>query len=390
MTTRSIWLRLLFTALATAAPEVGCQPVSAAPDAPEVAVCHPVSREVVDYDDFTGRIEAAQSVDIKARVSGYLTAIYFKEGSAVKRGDLLFEIDPRPYRAELDKADANLVLSQAQLKLAMTQVERVKALLQKGSASREELDKADAERITADAAVLATRAARDRAQLNLNYTKITSPIDGRIGRAILSVGNLVKADTTLLTTLVSVDPVYVFFDMDERTVLRRAKQHRDGKAPSDEVAMALIDETNWPRTGKFMPADARIDPKTGTMRCRAVFPNPGGLMMPGMFARVRMAAGEPYKASAIPESAIQYKFFAPGSGDPFLVVIDERDRVVERGVELGPTHNAFHIVKNGLAMTDRVVVKPKGLKDGQKVKPKLVEMPASPRGEPVLPAPKQP
>jgi RND family efflux transporter MFP subunit len=271
------------------------------PAAPsEVAVIQPLARDVTDYQDFTGRIEAAQSVEIRARATGMLDKVAFQAGAAVKKGDLLFQIDPRPYRAALDKADADVRLAEAHLKRLSTDLERARALAAKGSIGRDELDKIEGDRAEAQAALEAGKAARELVQLELNYAQVTSPIDGRIGRPLLDAGNLVRADETVLATIVSTDPVLAYFDMDEGTVLRLARLRLAGRAPAGgsskvPVTMGLADESGFPHQGQLEAMDNRVDPATGTLRCRAVFANAQGIYLPGMFARVRLPIGAPYR-----------------------------------------------------------------------------------------------
>jgi RND family efflux transporter MFP subunit len=345
----------------------------AAAEPPEVAVCHPVVREVTDFDDFTGRIEAVQTVELRARVSGYLDKIFFKEGALVKRGDLLFEIDPRPYRAELDKAEAEVLRSESRLKRATADLERLKALLARAAIAREEVDRIEADRTESQAAVVAARAAMNIVRLNLEFTRVTAPISGRIGRTLLDVGNVVRADTTHLATLVSVDPVYVTFAMDERTYLRRAGHEPDAKLTSAPVGIALANESGWPHQGKFESADTAVDSATGTLRCRAALANPAGVMLPGMFARVRLAAGVPYKALLVPERVV-----GRDQGQPFVWVVGDRDVVEKRAVTLGTAHDGLRAITAGLKTEDRVAaVQVSSTMRGKSVKPKLVEIPAT-------------
>lgn len=359
---RCLWPVL--AAVALAARGAGAEP-------PEVTVCHPVAREVTDYDDFTGRVEAMQTVEIRARVGGFLEKISFKEGTTVKRGDVLFEIDSRPYRAELEKAEAEVLRIEARLKRVSADLERLRQLLSKASVAREDVDRAEGDRTEAQAAVVAARAAMSLVRLNLEYTRVTAPIDGRIGRALLDVGNVVRADTTHLATIASVDRVYVTFSMDERTYLRRAQKGPEGKRAALPVAMALANETGWPHQGKLDFVDTAVDAATGTLRTRAGFANSNGLMLPGMFARVRLAAGEPYKALLIPQDCV-----GGPQGQAFVFAVTDRGVAEKRPVKVGALHDALWIVTAGLTAEDRVVV---GRFDkswlGKPVNPKLVGVP---------------
>jgi RND family efflux transporter MFP subunit len=253
----------------------------------------PAARQLADHADFTGRTEAAATVELRARVSGYLTRVFFKDGAEVKQGDLLFEIDPRPYQAELDRASAAVALSEAHLKRAQTDVARAKALLDRAAIAKEEYDKHLDEVAVAEAGVKAAKASREVAALNLSWTKVTAPIAGRISRHLIDPGNVVKADDTVLARIVSTDPMYVYFDMDERTYLNLRQALQGDKlrpAGSTElpVAIGLANEDGFPRKGKIDYVHDQVDVNTGTMRMRAVLPNTDSLLVPGLFARVRL------------------------------------------------------------------------------------------------------
>jgi RND family efflux transporter MFP subunit len=340
---------------------------------PEVAVSQPLAREVTDYEDFTGRTEAVQRVDLRARVTGYIDKVNFKEGASVKRGDVLFEIDPRPYKAELDQAAAELVLAEARLKKAATDLERAKALLKAKGISQEEYANIEADVLVAQAGVQAARARRERAQLNLEFTKVTAPIDGKIDRPALTAGNLAVADTTSLATLFSVDPLYVAFDLDERTLLRlRLKGGKEGELP---VRMGLAGEEGFPRRGKVQSVGAQVDPNTGTVRCRAILPNPDGLLMPGMFVRVRLVTSAPYNALLVTEQAV-----LSDQGQKFVYVVSDKNVVERRPVKVGSAQDGgLRVVTEGLKSDEWVVVKGfKVVEVSATVEPKKVAMPIKP------------
>jgi RND family efflux transporter MFP subunit len=259
----------------------------AAVDPPEVPVTRPAPREVTDHAVFTGRTAASRSVEVRPRVSGYLTKVAFKDGDEVKQGDLLFEIDPRPYQAELEKAQAGVAVAQARLQQADADYQRRKALSGRGGVSQEELDRAAGERVVAEAGLRAARAALDAARLTLGFAKVHAPMSGRIGRRLLDPGNLVKADETPLATLVATGPLYVYFDVDERTL---AKGRLKAGLP---VAVGLAGEDGYPHEGRIDFLDSRVDAAKGTVRVRAVLANPAGRLRPGQSARVRVAASEP-------------------------------------------------------------------------------------------------
>jgi RND family efflux transporter MFP subunit len=352
---------------------VGTSAWSAEPAAIRVSL--PVSRVVTDYADYSGRTQAVESVDIRARVTGYIDKTVFKEGALVKTGDLLFEIDPRPYKAQYDEAEARVKLAEAQLKLANATLARDQALA-KGAAgviSRQQLDQDQAAVDEAKARMRVSEASLEMCKLNLDFTKVRSPISGQIGRYQVTQGNLVIQDQTLLTTVVSPDPMYVFFDMDEQTFLRcrrmqGEKKVKEGRPP---LLMGLADEMGLPHRGVLDYVDNQVDPKTGTVRLRGVFANANELMVPGLFARVRLPLGEPYKASLVSEAAVYTE-----DGKKYLLVVDDKDVVRRRDVKVGTVHDGLQVIAEGLQLTDRVVLgKVKGAQEGEKVVPQLVEMP---------------
>ena len=264
---------------------------------PEAVVSHPVVHEVVDYGDFVGRAEAVNSVDLRA-LSGYLVKSLFKPGGAVRQGDLLFEIDPRPYQAEVEKRKAETQLAAARVRRLAADLQRLGKPIARGAVSAEDLDRTRAELEEAEAALPVAQARLQAAALELEFTRIQAPIGGTIGLPSISLGNLVTADTTSLATIVSADPVYVGFDIDERTALqlRRKAQDSPGKVGGKTalpVACTLADESGFPRRGLVDAANNRVDPVTRTLHVRAVLPNPGGLIIPGMSVRVRLALNKP-------------------------------------------------------------------------------------------------
>jgi RND family efflux transporter MFP subunit len=338
---------------------------------PEVKVSRPVVRQVTDFDEFNGRTEAALRVDLRARVTGYLDKVSFKEGAEVKQGDVLFEIDPRPYLAEVDRAEARLALSVARLKRAEAEVKRAKALLAVRAITQEEFDKLVADQAEAEAGVAVAKADREAARVNLGFTKVTAPIAGRIGRRFADPGNLVKADETVLAAIVSADPMHVYFDVDERTVLRVRRAVREGKVKSLEVAaipvaVRLADEEGFPRQGQIDFIDNHLDAEKGTLRARAVLANSDGLLLPGLFVRARLALGAPYKVLLVPERAI-----LTDEGRKFVWVVNDKDAVEYRPVVLGAVvPDGLRVVREGLKEGDRVAVGGlQGLRAGTTVKP---------------------
>ena len=298
---------------------IGCShgpPQLAPAEPPAVPVSHPVDRVVTDYVDFTGRTDAVQAVDIRARVTGYLVEMPFKEGAEVKKNDLLFVVDPRPYQAQLDQAEGQVNLFQAQLDLAKTTYARYQGLAasEPGAVSKQALDQDQAQVTEADASLKAAKASLEVYKLNLSFTKVTSPIDGQVSRYYLTLGNLVNQDQTLLTTVVSLDPIYAYFDVDEPTMLRIQQAINEGKIqqPQDgliPVLMGLQGEDSFPHQGDINFVNNQVNPTTGSISFRGVFPNPRSpkgtrLLTPGMFVRIRLPIGQPHPALLVIDRAI--------------------------------------------------------------------------------------
>jgi RND family efflux transporter MFP subunit len=339
----------------------------------EVFVTQPVTKEVTEFEDFTGRTEAVDSIEIRARVTGYLDKVHFKEGAEVKQGDLLFEIDPRPYQAELDRAEANVVQAQAHLTRLDSDFERAKGLIKNQAIGKEEFDRISGDRAEAAAALGVAQASRALAKLNLDYTKITAPITGRISRRYIDPGNLVKADDTVLTSVVSQDPIYAYFDVDERTVLRLRRLIQEGKIRSARetevpVLLGLADEEGFSRHGTINFADNRVDPNTGTLRVRAIFPNAERILSAGLFVRIRLPVGTPHPALLIPEQAL-----GTDQGQKFLYVVTPANEVEYRKVKIGPMSDGLRVIEDGLKAGERVIVN--GL---QRVRPGVTKVEAKP------------
>jgi len=352
---------LLFTGLG------GCnrkQPPSDTGQKPLVVASLVVQRTVQDAVEFTGRTEAVQSVDIRARVTGYLTQLPFKEGAEVKTGDLLFEIDRRPYQAQLDKAQSEVVLNEARLKLAVADNARAKniAKMNPAAISLQDLDKYQAAQDEADAAVKASKAGLEGYKINLDFTRVTSPIDGQVSRYYYTLGNLVNQDQTLLTTVVSQDPIYTYFDGDERTLLRVMRQLRADQAEKVPITdfplyMALADEEGYPHKGNLNFANNVVDPSTGTVTLRGVFANPastGGyrLLRPGMFVRVQLPTGKPYPGLLIADRAL-----ATDQGQKYVLVVDDKNIVQQRRVQTGRLEaDGLRVISDGLKAGERVII----------------------------------
>ena len=371
-------LPLLGCSLISASLIIGCtrNPAKVAPPEPSVLpVSLPVEREVTDYVEFTGRTNAVQSVDIRPRVTGYLVKISFKEGADVKAGDVLFEIDPRPYQAQLDQATGLVTLYQAQLKLAKINYNRDRAINARvaDSVSQQQLDQDIAAVEEAEARVKSYENNREAYQLNFDFTKVKSPIDGHISRYYLTIGNLVNQDQTVLTTVVSQDPMYVYFDMDEPTLLSIRRAINEGRIKPPQpgevlpVFMGLQGEEGFPHQGTINFVDNQVDPTTGSLLVRGVFPNPrpeGGVpvLSPGMFVRIRLPIGPPHRALLVIDRAL-----GSDQGLKYVDVVDSKDEVQYRRVTVGPLQeDGLRVISSGLKPDDLVIVG--GL---QQVRPKM-------------------
>ena len=341
--------------------------------APQVSVASALEREVTEWDEFTGRLEAVESVEVRPRVTGYIESVNFAEGSVVKKGDLLFVIDPRPYRAELAKAEAELARAVARAELTESDVERSKKLLAIKAVSQEEYDQRINASREASANVAAARAAVDAAKLDLEFTRVTAPISGRASKAAVTAGNLVTGGSntaTLLTTVVSIDPIYVTFEGDEQVYLKYTELARRGVRQSSRdaanpVLMALANEQGYPHRGEMTFVDNQIDSRTGTIRARAEFDNKDGYLTPGLFARVKLLGHDSYRAVLVDDRAI-----GTDQNQKFVYVIDAENKVSYRTVKIGRLTDGLRIVLEGLAPGENVVVN--GL---QRVQPGVVVAP---------------
>jgi multidrug efflux system membrane fusion protein len=320
-----------------------------------------VQREITEWDEYPGRLDAVEMVEVRARVSGYLQSINFKDGAEVKKGDLLFVIDPRPYQAELDRATADIQQAQSRLELASNDLARAERLLKSHAISEEEADSRNKAQREAEAAIHSAVASAEMAKINVEYTRITSPIDGRISRKMITEGNLVNGNqgqSTLLTTIVSLDPVYCYFDADEAAVLKYQQLARDGKGGDfrdGQVAceVELANETNYPHKGVLDFLDNHMDPATGTLRVRGVLPNPAPdrVLQPGYFARVRVPGSSKYNALLVPEMCI-----GTDQGQKYVMTVNDQDTVEYKMVKLGPAMDGLRVVREGLNSNDWVIV----------------------------------
>ena len=349
---------------------------AAAMPPPQVDVAQVVSKQVTEFDEFTGRFEAVERVEIRPRVSGYIASVNFEQGREVKKGDVLFVIDQRPYEADYKHAKAQLDQARSQSTLAKSERERATKLLQAHAISQEEYDTRVAGLEQADANVEAAQAALDTSALNLTFTKVTAPISGRISRALVTEGNLVSTGQTLLTTLVSIDPIYVRFDGDEQAFLRYTKIAREAaqaKTKGNEagttgspVMVGLANEGGYPHQGVMVFVDNELDPTTGTIRGRAKLENHDRAFTPGLFARVKLMGSNQYNALLINDSSI-----GTDQTVRYVLVVGADNKVQYRPVKLGPIIDGLRVVTDGLAAGETIVVS--GL---QRVRP----------GSPVTPA----
>jgi RND family efflux transporter MFP subunit len=352
-----------------------------------VPVSYPVERYVTDYTDFTARTAAVDSVEVRAHSWGYLDKVNFQEGALVKKGDVLCEIDPRPYQALLNQAKAKVAQDEAQLTFDEAEYQRNLHLIRTGSVSQSDLDKSSAARgvdianIAADKAMVASR------KLDLDYTKVIAPVSGRVSRYVVTVGNLIQSGDqnggTLLTTIVSVDPMWAYFDVDEHTVLRVRRLIREGKATSARdgevtVWLGLANEDGYPHRGTINFVDNQVNPRTGTLRLRGMFPNQDEALSPGYFARVRVPIGFPHQALLVSDRALD-----TDQGQKVVYVVDKDNKVVSRPVRLGALHDGLREITGGVKAGERVIVN--GLQQvrlGITVEPKLVDMPTqNPKSE---------
>jgi RND family efflux transporter MFP subunit len=344
---------------------------------PEVLVGRPVVQTITDYEDFTGHTEAMMGVEIRARVSGYLikglkNGGTNKEGTEVKEGELLFEIDPRTYEADKSRAEAALAQSQARLDRLSKDLKRGEELLPTRSISQGDYDQIVGDHKEAEAAVKTAQASLRLAELNVEFTKVRAPCNGRVSKQLIDPGNMVQADQTPLTTIVTLDPIYAYFDVDERTLLelRRMVIEQKGRLRTVREAhlnvfLGLADERDYPHEGTIDFADNRLDVMTGTLRLRGVFPNPKRILSPGMYARIRLPKGGPHRAILISEEAL-----GSDQGQRFLYVVDDKDEVVYRRVEIGSLQGKLRVIKSGLSEGERVVLQ--GL---QRIRPKIKVQP---------------
>jgi RND family efflux transporter MFP subunit len=336
----------------------GCKQstLAPAPPPPPVTVATPIHKEIVEWDEYTGRTEAVESVQIRSRVSGYIDQISFQEGQLVKPGDVLFVIDQRPYRNVLDQDKANLQRADAQRQLKVANFARAQQLFQSKVSSKEEFDTKVADRNEAEAEFAQAQASLNSAQLNMDFTEVKSPIRGRISRQLVTRGNLVQADSTVLTKLVSVDPIYAYFNIDERTVQKYRDQIQNGQLQDPRVSsmpvyLQLEGETGFPHEGIIDFVDNTFNAPTGTLQLRGRFQNKDASLYPDAFVRIRMAGTPKHEAILITDRAI-----ASDQGQKFVLLVDNNSVVQVRPVEVGPVVDGLRVVRKGLGPDDHVIV----------------------------------
>jgi membrane fusion protein, multidrug efflux system len=360
LSVRGIRALIVLAAVVLSACSEKPQQQAAAAAAPPVTVAQPVKRTVTDWDEFTGRFEAVQEVQVRARVGGYVTNVEFRDGAIVNTGDLLYVIDSRPFEAVAEQANGQLSDARAKVELAKRELDRSLTLTLNQTVTEATVDQRRQALQAAHAAEMQAEGALKAAQLNVEFTHVLAPITGRVSRHLVTPGNLVQGSdngaSTLLTTIVSLDPIYIYFDVDETTYLKNNKLWFEGKRPSSRdtpnpVEVALTGQTKPSHDGKMDFLDNRLDVSTGTLRSRAVVPNKDLSILPGQFGRVRLIGSSPYEALLIPDTAI-----ATDQSRKIVFVVKEDDTVEARPVVLGPLDDGLRVIREGLKAEDRVIV----------------------------------
>lgn len=363
---------LSFVAAFLAGPALAQGPAAAPPS---VTVAKPVMKDITEWDDFIGRFEAVDQVEIRARVSGYLDKVHFQDGALVKVGDRLFTIDQRPYRAALEQAEATVASAQVRVEFASNDLERAEALRRTGNIPEQVLDQRRSNYLTARADLDRAEAAARQARLDMEFTDIKAPIAGRISRRLVSEGNLVNANQSVLTNIVSLDPIQFYFDVDERSYLAYSRQREGGTRTSgaapNRVELTLTDERAAKRTGRLDFVDNRLDAQSGTIRLRAVFDNKDLFLTPGLFGRISVLGSDPYRGILLPDEAV-------GSDQDRRVVfvVAEDNTVTMRPVRPGPRIDGYRVIREGLKGDETVVVN--GIvrvRAGMKVAPQMTTLP---------------
>jgi membrane fusion protein, multidrug efflux system len=343
-----------------------------APAPPQVSVAEVICKQLGDTDEFTGRLEAVNTVEVRPRVSGYLQSVHFQEGAIVHQGDLLFQIDPRPFQAEVDRLRGDLSQAKAQLARAQSDFQRAERLHNNDGMSAEEYDRRAAVRNETEARIASTAAALRGAELNLEFTRVTAPITGRVSRAEITAGNLVEsgaAQVKPLTTVVSLDPIYAFFDVDEQTYLKYSRlaqtRSKDSREIRNSVFLGLADETDFPHVGQVNFVDNQVSSSTGTIRVRGTFPNKNLTLTPGLFARVKLQGAGKYSGCLAKDEAI-----ATDLNQKYVLALGKNNTLEYRAIKLGPIVEGLRVVREGLQPGDSIVVN--GL---QRVRPGAIVTP---------------
>lgn len=359
---------------------------SAAPPPPSpVTVATPVSQQVVDWDDFVGRFEAIQSVELRPRATGYLRSVHFRDGQYVQKGQLLFSIDPRPSQAALAQAQAQLARAEATLTNARTELARSRMLAAQQAASTEEVEQRQAAVRAGIADVAAARAAISAQQLNVGFTRVVAPISGQISERRIDAGNSVTADQSILATIVSTSPLHFTFEGAEAQLLKHERDNAGARAGTT-VRIRLQDEASYTHAGSLDYVDTVVNPGAGTVKMRAVVPNPDGALRPGMFGHARLASSQPYAALLVPDTAV-----VTDAARRVVYVVDAKGTLVVRPVELGPMFGSLRVVRSGLRPRDRVIINGiQRARPGQKVAPKLGRIQPSTGVEPTADSPHAP
>jgi RND family efflux transporter MFP subunit len=333
---------------------------ASAPPPPKLKVVQPLVREITEWDEFTARLDAVESVEVRPRVGGFLESIHFQDGAIVKQGDLLFSIDHRPYSATLRRAEADQALANSRLLLARKNNARAGNLLASHAISQEESDIRESSLRQAEAALQEAEAAVEAARLDVEFTQVAAPISGRVGRKLVTEGNLISGgggtQGTLLTTIVSLDPIYAYFEADEGSLLKYDRLARSGQRPSSRefknpVHVGLADEQGFPREGVMDFVDNQVDRGTGTILGRALLPNPDLSLVPGLFARLRLPGSGLYRATLLPDEAI-----GSDQSQKFVFVVDGESKTRYQPVKIGPLVDGLRVVREGVAPQDWVVV----------------------------------
>jgi multidrug efflux system membrane fusion protein len=374
-----------------------------APAPMEVSVATVPERDITEWDEYTGRLEAVETVEIRPQVSGFLQSVNFEEGRDVRKGDVLFVIDPRSYQADVERAEAEVERARTAVTLAQSDLGRAEKLVATRAISQEEFEQRTSARVAAQSAVKAAEAAVSVARLNLSYTRVTSPIAGRVGRAEVTVGNLVtggqSGQATRLTTVVSLSPMYAYFEAAEQDYLKYMDLARSGQRPlsrehANPVQMAVGNETEFKHEGYMDFVDNRVNAGTGTLLGRAVFPNPDQYLVPGMFVRVRLLGTSTYKGALVNDRAIM-----TDQDRRFVLVVGEGDKLEYRAITTGPMIDGLRAVREGVKPGERIIVNGlQRVRAGMVVKPRMVPMEgeapagapgagATPAADPAAPAP---